>query len=76
MERKIHVFASHIKSKRNKIAEFESRKIRENLEWSIQDHTFSHLTSHFQRLFTIDFFASRVNKKLVVVVSSSKNDRG
>ena len=32
MERKIHVFASYIKSKRNKIADFESRKIKENLE--------------------------------------------
>ena len=32
MERKIYVFASYIKSKRNKIADFESRKIRENLE--------------------------------------------
>ena len=33
MERKIHAFASYIKSKRNKIAEFESTKISENLEW-------------------------------------------
>ena len=32
MERKLHVFASHIKSKRNKIADFDTRKVRENLE--------------------------------------------
>ena len=64
MERKLHVFASHIKSKRNKIADFDTRKVRENLEWSIQDHIFSHITNHFQGLFTIDLFASRVNKKV------------
>ena len=46
MERKIHIFASYIKSKSNKIADFESRKIRENLEWSIQDHIFSHIANH------------------------------
>ena len=64
MERKIHVFASYKKSKRNKIADFESRKIRENLERAIQDHIFSHIMNHFQRLFTIDLFASRMNKKV------------
>ena len=64
MERKIHVFASYIKSKRNKIADFESRKIRENLEWSIHDHIFSRITNYFQCSFTIDLFASRVNKKV------------
>ena len=64
IEIKIHVFASYIKSKRNKIADFESRKIRENLEWSIHDHIFSHITNYFQCSFTIDLFASRVNKKV------------
>ena len=64
MERKIHVFASYIKSKRNKIADFESRKIKENLEWSIHNHRFSHITNYFQCSFTINLFASRVNKKV------------
>ena len=63
MERKKHVFASYIKSKRNKIVDFEARKIRENLEWSIHDHMFSQITNYFQRSFTIDLFASRVNRK-------------
>ena len=58
-ERKIHIFASHIKSKRNEIADFESRKIRENLKWSIQNHLFSYVKNYFQCLFTIDLFASR-----------------
>ena len=60
MARKIHVFASYIKSKRNKIADFESRKIKENLEWSIHNHRFSHITNYFQCSFTINLFASRV----------------
>ena len=47
MEIKIHVFALYIKSKRNKIADFESRKIRENLEWSIHDDIFFHITNYF-----------------------------
>ena len=63
MEGKIHVFASYIKSKRNKIADFEFRKIGENLEWSIHDHIFSHITNYFHCSFTIDLFASRVNEK-------------
>ena len=65
MEIKIHVFALYIKSKRNKIADFESRKIRENLEWSIHDHIFSHITNYFYCSFTIDLFASRANKKVM-----------
>ena len=64
IERKIQVFASYLKSKRNKIADFESRKIRENLEWSIHDHTFSHITNYFECSFTIDLFASRANTKV------------
>ena len=65
MKRKVHVFASYIKSKRNKIANFiESRKIRENLEWPIYDHIFSHITNYFLCSFTTDLFALRVNKKV------------
>ena len=61
MGRKLHVFASY---KRNKIADFESRKIRENLKWSIQDDITSQIKNHFHCSFTIDLFASRVNKKV------------
>ena len=64
MARKIHVFASYIKSKRNKIADFVSRKIRENVEWSTQDHIFSHIMNNFHCSFPIDLFASKVNKKV------------
>ena len=49
--------------KRKRTANFESRKIKTYLEWSIQDHIFSNVTNHFQRSFTIDLFPSRVNKK-------------
>ena len=49
--------------KRKRTANFESRKIKTYLEWSIQDHIFSNITNHFQRLFTIDLFPSRLNKK-------------
>ena len=46
------------------MADFQSRKIRENLEWSIEDHIFSHIKNYFQGSFTTDFFASSVNKKV------------
>ena len=49
--------------KRKRTANFESRKIKTYLEWSIQDHIFSNITNHFQRSFKIDLFPSRVNKK-------------
>ena len=53
-----------MKSKRNKIANFESRKRKENLEWTIQDHIFSHITNNFHYSFTIDLFALRANRKV------------
>ena len=34
MDRKVYLYASYIKFKRNKIADSEPAKIRENLEWS------------------------------------------
>ena len=48
----------------NKIADFEPRKINDNLEWPIQDDIFSHITNRFHRLFTIDLFSSKVNKNV------------
>ena len=35
IDRNINVVASYIESKKNKIADKESRKIRDNLEWSL-----------------------------------------
>ena len=48
----------------NKIADFEPRKINDNLEWPVQDDIFSHITNRFHRSFTIDLFASKVNKNV------------
>ena len=53
-----------IKSKRKKNEDFASRKIRENLEWSIQDHIFYRIRNRFHCSFSIDLFVSRVNKNV------------
>ena len=54
--------ASYIESKKNKVADKESRKIRDNLEWSLKDKHFENLNIEFGK-FTIDLFATRINSK-------------
>ena len=54
--------AFYIESKKNKIADKESRKIRDNLEWSLKDKHFENLNREFGE-FTIDLFATRINSK-------------
>ena len=54
--------ASYIESKKNKVADKESRKIRDNLEWSLKDKHFENLNREFGE-FTIDLFATRINSK-------------
>ena len=55
---------SYIKSNTNKAADFETRKIKQNLKWLILEHLFSEKTYHFQCILTIRLFASRVNESI------------
>ena len=60
--RNITVVASYIESKKNKVADKESRKIRDNLEWTLKEKHFENLNREFGE-FTIDLFATRINSK-------------
>ena len=62
IDRNINVVASYIESKKNKVADKESRKIRDNLEWSLKAKYFENQSREFGE-FTIDLFATRVNSK-------------
>ena len=62
IDRNINVVASYIESKKNKVADKESRKIRDNLEKSLKDKHFENLNREFGE-FTIDLFATRINSK-------------
>ena len=64
IDHKFQVIASHIKSSCNKVIDFESREIRENLEWSIQGYIFLKIQTYFKFNFTTESFASRVNAKV------------
>lgn len=63
IDRNLWVFASYIKSKRNKTADKESRALRENLEWTLKKQYFDKLVNIFGK-FTIDLFASRMNRQV------------
>ena len=52
-----------ISSSRNKVADKESRKLRDNLEWSLKEKLFEKIVGNFGPV-TIDLFASRVNCKV------------
>ena len=62
IDRNINVVASYIESKKNKVADKESRKIRDNLEWTLKDKHFENINREFGE-FTIDLFATRINSK-------------
>ena len=51
------MIAFYIKSSSKKVAYFESRKIRRNLEWSIQNNRFLKIKTCFKFSFTFDLFA-------------------
>ena len=61
-EKQIWVHASYISSSRNKAAEKESRKLRDNLEWSLKGKLFEKIVENFDPV-TTDLFANRVNVK-------------
>ena len=62
IDRNVNVVTSYIESKKNKIADKESRKIRDNLEWTLKDKHFENINREFGE-FTIDLFATRINSK-------------
>ena len=62
IDRNITVVASYIESKKNKVAEKESGKFRDNLEWTLKDKHFENLNREFWE-FTIDLFATRIHSK-------------
>ena len=62
-EKQIWVYASYISSSRNKVADKESRKLRDNLEWSVKEKLFDRIVPNFGPVIT-DLFASRVNCKV------------
>ena len=62
IDRNVNVVASYIESKKNKVADEESRKIRDNLEWTLKEKNFENLNREFGE-FTIDLFATKINSK-------------
>lgn len=64
--RNIFIYASYIKSKDNKEADTESRKLEIETEWELHNIAFTKIT--FARP-EIDLFASRINKKCKKFVS-------
>ena len=39
--KKLKIYASYIESKKNTIADFESRNVKNNLEWALKDYIFT-----------------------------------
>ena len=71
-KRDIWIFASYISSKDNADADFESRKINENIEFEISQGGFLRIINHFGTP-EIDLFATRVNRKCEKFVSWKKD---
>ena len=61
-DRNINAVTSYIESKKNKAADKECWKIRDNLEWSLKDKHFENLNIEFGG-FCIDLFDTRMNSK-------------
>lgn len=66
--REIRIFASYIKSANNENADQESRNQNVDTEWELADFAFRKILSEFGAP-TIDFFATRANKKCEVFCS-------
>ena len=62
-QRKTEIYASYIESKKNKIADFESRNVKDNFQWALKDHIFTKFKRKIGRP-TIDLFASRGNNEV------------
>ena len=62
-QRKLEVDASYIEPKKNKIADFESRNVKDNLEWALKDYIYTKVKIKLGQP-TIDLFASRGSNKV------------
>lgn len=67
-ERNLFITASYIPGSENVIADFASRNINVNTEWSLNGDIFHDINAHFGPL-KCDLFASRLNHKLNKYVS-------
>ncbi|CAK1581282.1 unnamed protein product [Parnassius mnemosyne] len=67
-KRMIWVFASYIKSKDNKEADFESRNRNIDAEWELSVDSFNRVVTMYGQP-DIDLFASRINTKCIKYVS-------
>ena len=63
MGKNLGVSASYINTTKNVVADKESRKLRNNLEWSLQTPIFDKIRLVYGRV-TIVLFASRINAKV------------
>ena len=52
-----------LSQKKNKIADFESRNVKDNLEWTLKDHIFTKVKVKLGQP-TIDLFAFRGNNEI------------
>lgn len=68
-KRKLFLFASYIKSKENIVADTESRKLHTETEWELNDFAFTTILEQYDRIPTVDLFASRNNTKCKKFVS-------
>ena len=57
-----------LESKKNKIADSESRNVKDNLEWALKDHIFNKIKIKLGQP-TVDLFASRGNHKVTTLYS-------
>ena len=57
-QRKLEIYTSYIESKNNKIDDFESRDVKDNLQWALKDHIFSKVRIELSEA-NIALFASR-----------------
>lgn len=67
-ERKIHIFASYIRSSLNVEADRESRNLNVDTEWELGSREFNNITLNFG-VPSIDLFASRTNTKCPLYMS-------
>ena len=66
--RKIWITSCHIAGKDNVEADILSRKINDNIEWTLDQDSFDDICIKFGNP-SIDLFASRINKKLPRYIS-------
>ena len=66
--RNLRITASHVPGVDNAGADFESRRVNTNIEWSLSDADFDNIVAEFG-LADVDLFATRLNHKLSRYVS-------